>query len=146
MAILITKEEFQMLCSGYERRTGVAPLLRRRHRANVVSRQVISLILRKRYGACFREIGELLICDHSTAIHGANKAEDMINLGTGDFIESLESWQMCISEVIDTGTVSYVADRVEELMTSCLKEFDTTETVIASIASMILTSKIVTHD
>lgn len=111
-----------------------------------MSRQVISLILRKRYGACFREIGELLSCDHSTAIHSANKAEDMISLGTSDFIESLESWQMCIAEIIDKGTVSYIADRVEELMVSCSEECDTTETVIASIASRILTSKIVTHD
>ncbi len=70
----------------------------------------------------------------------------MIALGLNDFIGSLESWQMCISEVLDTGTVSYVSDRVEELMDSCMKECDVTETVIASIASRILTSKIVTHD
>ena len=105
---MLKKERFNILCEEYARLSSVNPLEHTRRHLNVVARQVISLILKKKLGLSEYAIALLVEIDRSNVYHCITTAKEQIDIGRLEYIESLEYWQEALGVVPLDGTTNFV--------------------------------------
>lgn len=80
-------------------------------------------------------MASLLGVDHSTVVHGSIKANDGINVGYVDFLESLEIWEKCIDKINEERVIpEEKLFAARKMMEVCLNDFKLPISVVIDIA------------
>ena len=90
---MLTKDRYSQMCREYERITGVNPLDPSRRHLNVVARQVVSLVFKKKLKYSEYAIGRIVGLDRTNIYHCIDSATEEVKNGTPQYVESVEAWQ-----------------------------------------------------